>query len=241
MELQTEAAVHCLACKQPGEGNLCSYCGELLHPKRITFIKLFQDIPDLFDIEHGLFYTVRTFLTRPGQEIRDYFAGIRSKHYKPVKFVLFITGLLTLLMVSADINDGTTTSEDYASNFSAVILLFQFPIVALLTWMIFRKRKYTYGEHFVANAFLIGEVIIFNIICFPVYMLVNGTSGVILVQGVYLIWIYIYYTYAFYDWFYNKKTAAGFFKSAGVTFIVYFTVLGILTPVIEYLIRHYIS
>lgn len=230
----------CPHCQEPGKGQVCSECGEDLHPKRITFFRILKDIPDVFfDLEFGLLYTLRTFITRPGREIREYFAGDRQKHYKPLKFILFMGGLVTLLMVTFNITDGRemTPMEEFSWQWNSAILIFQFPIISILTWLIFKKRKYTFGEHLMANAFLIGEVITFYIIFFPALYYFNKTIGVTVIQFLYSFWILGYYTYAFYDWFYHKKTAAGFFKSLGVTIFIFVTVMIITVP-IQYLFFH---
>jgi hypothetical protein len=236
METLTDKTFTCPACKIADSGNLCSNCGEVLQPQRITFGKLLKDIPDIFDLEYGLLYTIRTFFTRPGHEIREYFAGDRQKHYKPIKFILFIGGLVTFLMVGSDIRGvGGNSANDLNAQWESAIMIFQFPIIALCTWLIFKKRKYNFGEHLVANAFLIGEVIVYKIILFPLYLVLNGTAGVDTLTGFYLLWILCYYTYAYYDWFYHRSTAPGFFKALGVTCFI-FVVVAISTIPIEFLI-----
>ncbi len=224
----TIVITECPACKRESGGEVCMHCGETLYPKRITFARLLQSIPDVFfDIESGLFYTARTFLTRPGTEIRQYFAGDRSKHYKPLKFILFIGGLYTFLFVKFDINNGQKQSgfDEFGLQWNSVILLFQFPLIALTTWLLYRKRKYTFGEHLVANAFIIAEVSLFSIILFPLYYIFNGTQVIDVLQTLYLLFILCYYPYAFYDWFYQKKTKRGLFISIGFVIIIFIAIM----------------
>ena len=231
----------CPACKKESGGKICMHCGEILYTKRITFIRLLQSIPDVFfDVETGLFYTARTFLTRPGTEIKEYFAGDRAKHYKPLKFILFIGGLYTFLFVKFDINNGQqqTGFEQFGLQWNSVILLFQFPLIALTTWILYRKRKYTYGEHLVANAYIIAEVSIFNIVLFPLYYMLNGTSGINVLQLFYLLFILAYYPYAFYDWFYDRKTKRGLFISIAFVVILFIAIM-IFTYILQ-LILYYL-
>lgn len=56
------------------------------------------------------------------------------------------------------------------------ILMLQFPVIAIFTWLFFRNRKYKFGEHLVANAFFIGEISITRIILFPLYYIYNKTQ-----------------------------------------------------------------
>lgn len=218
----------CPACKRESPGMVCMHCGENLYPKRITMARILQSIPDVFfDIEHGIFYTARAFIKRPGTEIRNYFAGDRLKHYKPLKYITFIGGLYAFLFIKFDINNGKVESAfmEFGEQWTSLILLLQFPLIALTTWLLYRKRKFTYGEHLVANAFIIGECSLFNIILFPVYMMLNGTYGVDVLQTVYLFFILGYYTFSFYDWFYERKTKRGLAITIAFVFCLFIMIL----------------
>ena len=189
-------------------------------------------VPDVFsDVEHGLFYTIKTMFMKPGETIRRYFNGERQRHYKPLKFILFIGGLVAFLFISFNIHpyyagdDVFKTSiytkakinvrllNQFAIQWTSVLMLIQFPLIALASWLVFRKPKYFFGEHLTANAYFIGEVLIYHIVLFPVYWLVNGTQWVNILYSLYELWIVGYYTYAFYNWIYGGKTTGGFFKS----------------------------
>lgn len=206
----------CPACGLESGGELCMHCGENLVPKRVTVATLLHAIPDVFfDIDHGLFYTMRSFLTRPGKEIRSYFAGNRKKHYKPLKFVLFIGGFATLIYSRFVFTNGSPQSkfESFGITWNSLILMIQFPIIAFFTWLLYKKQQYTFGEHLVANAYLIGEVLLFYIALFPLYYWLDGSSSIIIAQLLYPIFILLYYSFAFYDWFYNRKGSAGLLLS----------------------------
>jgi hypothetical protein len=218
----------CPACSQQSAGVVCMHCGESLYPKRITFPRLLQSIPDVFfDVERGLFYTARTFIKRPGTEISRYFSGDRLKHYKPLKYITFIGGLYAFLFIKFDINNGKQESAfiEFGEQWTSLILLLQFPLIAFTTWLFYRKRKYTYGEHLVANAFLIGECSLFNIILFPLYLILNGTSGVDILQTIYVFFILGYYTFSFYDWLYGRKTKRGLFISLAFVFCLFIMIM----------------
>ena len=227
----------CPHCKTPGTAKLCGECGENLNPARITTKQLFNDIPDVFDIEYGLLYTIRTFFTRPGKEIKEYFAGDRKKHYKPLKFIIFIGGVITFLNLTFNINNGKPVDPlaQFEADWGTAIFVFQFPIVAFFTYIIFKRRNYTYGEHLIANAYLVGEVLLYHIVLFPLSLLLNGTHGITTINLLYFLWIPVYFTYAYYDWFYDKKTASGFFKSLAVTVAVYVTTM-VITVIFEFLV-----
>jgi len=225
----------CPACGRQSGGEVCMHCGESLYPERITFVKILKDVPDVFfDVDKGLFYTMRTFFTHPGREIKRYFSGDRNKHYKPLKYILLIGGLTTFIYAKFIITDGATESafEKFGTQWNSLILLIQLPLIACMTWLLFKKRSYTYGEHLVANAYIIAQVSIFNIALFPIYYLLNGTSNIIWPQLLYIVLILFYYCFAFYDWFYDKKGKQGLILSFVFVFVLLLFVL-IFTFVIQ--------
>ena len=218
----------CPACGRESGGEVCMHCGEILYPKRITVSRIIRDIPDVFfDLEQGLFYTIRTFLYNPGIQIKRYFAGDRSRHYKPLKFILFIGGFTTFIYAKCPITDGKpeTAIEAFGTQWNSLILLLQMPLIAFITWLVFKKRQYTYGEHLVANSYIIAEVSVFNILIFPIQYFVNGTPYVAICYGLYLLFIIWYYSFAFYDWFYDRKGGHGLAKSISLTFGIFFVIM----------------
>lgn len=224
----TIVITECPACSRESGGEVCMHCGETLYPKRITFLRIIRDIPDVFfDVEQGLFYTIRTFLYHPGRQIKRYFAGDRSRHYKPLKFILFVGGFTTFIYVKCPITDGKPESavDAFGTQWNSLLLLLQMPLIAFITWLVFKKRKYTYGEHLIANSYLIAEVSVFNILIFPIQYFVNGTPYVAICYLLYLIFILWYYSFAFYDWFYDRKGSDGLMKSIFLTLGIFFIVM----------------
>jgi len=247
----------CPACAQPGTGGYCSHCSERMVPERITIKSVLKSIPDVFfDVEHGLFYSIKMLFKAPGETLRRYFKGDRQRHYKPLKFVLFIGGLYAFLFISFNIHGnapgvyegllkdtayGRVTGQQidlFTAQWTSVIMLIQFPVIAFVSWLVFRKRKYFYGEHFVANAYFIGEVSIFQLLMFPLYYGLNGTRWIGVINNFYLLWIIAYYTYAFYDWLYFRKTTRGLLIS--ITLVVCLIIMisaltFILSPLLYYI------
>ena len=231
----------CPACGKSSVGKYCTYCGEPLQPKRFTFWSVVKSVPEVFfHVGESSFYTISALLKYPGRMVREYFAGNRRRHYKPINFFLFIAGLVVLLFLSFHIH-GTEDARVYTSllddkelgkkldSFSdkslTAILIFQFPIIAFFTWLLFRSRKYYFGEHLVANAYFIGEVSLTKIILFPAYLIFNGTATIEILDDVYAGLVVVYYTYAFYDWLYYRKTWKGFFISFAFVLVVYIIVM----------------
>ncbi len=230
----------CPACRKISQGDFCMHCGEKLVQDRITFKRFIRGIPFIFfNFDHKFFRTVYFLAKCPGAMVRNYFSGDRHRYYKPISFFMFIGGLIALLYLSFHI--GGTNDKVYeellddkelgkkldifANQFIVGTLFIQFPIVAFFTWLFFRKRKYTYGEHMVANAFFIGEVSLYWIILFPVFLVLNKSKNIDLLYTSYSVVIVIYYAYAFFDWFYEKRTWKGFFISLIFVIILYLFIM----------------
>lgn len=214
----------CPACFKESAGEVCMHCGEELYPRRLTLLQLVKDIPDVFfDVDSGLFYTMRTFFTSPGKQIKGYFTGDRKRHYKPLKYILFIGGFTTFIYAKYPITNGRPESalDAFGTQWTTLILLLQMPLIAFFTWLIFMKRRNTYGEHLVANSYIIAQVSLFYIATFPFKYFLNGTGYVALFDGLYLLFILGYYSFVFYDWFYDRKNSRGLLLSISVTFLIF--------------------
>jgi len=252
-----DISVICPCCGKKGTGEFCTHCGEIIKHQRLSLHTLIKSIPDVFfDVEYGLFYSIINLLKRPGDVVRRYFAGDRSRNYKPLKFILFIGGLYALLYIRFDIhgnsspfygqllNDAQTgrhtgkNMDQFGDQYTSLLLLLQFPIIAFFTWIVFHKRKYFFGEHLVANAFFIAEVSLYKIVLFPLYYLLNGTHWINTLDAFYSLWILGYYTYSFYDWLYYRKTIRGFFISLTMVvclILLIFIITLIIVPVLYYI------
>jgi len=236
----TPATKPCPACEQQSAGNICMHCGENLYPRRLNVATMVHEVPDIFfNLDRGLFYTMRNFLFHPGRMIKRYFAGDRSRHYKPLKYITFIGGLTALLYARFVFTDGKPQSgfEAFGTQWTSLILLLQVPLIALTTWLLFRKKQHTYGEHLVANAYIIAEVSLFNIALFPLYYLLDGTSNIAIAQGIYSLSILFYYSFVFYDWFYDRKGTEGKILSFIFVFVLFIMVI-IFTFIIQALLYY---
>lgn len=234
----------CPSCGRMSPGYYCMYCGEKLHHDRITFKRFAKGIPLVFfNFGKSFFDTVFVLVKRPGDFVKKYFKGDRARYYKPISFFMFIASLVLLLFLTFHISapdnkifedftndkDLAAKLDDFNSQYLTGILFVQFPIIAFFTWLFFKRREHYFGEHLVANAFFIGEVNIYKILLFPIYLAVNHTNAVNTLDEVYALLVVGYYVYAFYDWLYSRKTWKGF-----LTILVFVVVLYIFIMLMTY-------
>jgi hypothetical protein len=180
MEQQTGIAAVCMGCGTNSIGDFCNQCGENLHPRRFTLKSIIASIPDIFfDVENGLFFTIRQLLRDPAAAISSFLKGDRARHYKPLKFLLFMSALYAFLFNYFDIHGIETLYGDTADTKTAKLLdeqyiksqsiinVFAVPFLSLLTWLFFIKKGLYYGEHLLMNCFIMGIVIFIQNAVFP--------------------------------------------------------------------------
>lgn len=164
----------CKNCGQEAEGNYCSHCGQSTGVGKLTASGFFRELFDnTFQLNRGLFFTMRELLLRPGSSMREYLAGKRKSHIKPVAFVL---ALSTLYFLASRITGVNTLLDDAAVGFTnasadfpiplaidwfienyAYTTLLLLPFFSLLTRLTFFRSKTTYIEHLALNTYITGE------------------------------------------------------------------------------------
>ena len=170
-----------MTCKNCGEeisGNYCSNCGQKTKIDRINAKYILSEIPNtFFQIDAGLFFTIKEFFIRPGNSIREYLEGKRKNYIRPISYVLLLSTFYALVanlvsettflgeVVLGMLEGGTSSGSDpflssvltwIAENhaYSTVLFLPFFSISSLIS---FKKYEYNFFEHFVINAYITGQ------------------------------------------------------------------------------------
>ena len=95
----------CLNCDVQLTGNFCSNCGQSAKVHKINFHFLIHDIQHgLLHLEKGFFYTTKELFTRPGHSIREFLAGKRVNHFKPISFAIILAGVYGIMAHYFEIN-----------------------------------------------------------------------------------------------------------------------------------------
>ncbi len=250
IEQHPVAALTCPSCSNTSNGSYCSECGERLHPQRFNLKRIIQSIPDIFfDVEHGLLFSIIGLLKNPAVTISSFLKGDRARHYKPLKFLLFMCGLYALLFISYKINGSSNPQyegvfkhetavfmDEMVNQYQSIIHVIGLPVLSLITWLLFGTRRFYYGEHLVINAFVIGMIVFIQIVLFPLFLWKNGTSWVDTLYMLSALFTLYFCTRTFYGLFYTpgkSNLLTCFFKTIGV--IVLYTLWNYITnPIIIY-------
>lgn len=172
----------CKNCGHTVTGKYCSNCGQKASVDKLNLSSFSTEISDgVFNMNKGLFYTIKELFTRPGHTIREFLEGKRKNHFKPLTFVLTLS---TVYLVITRLSDNDTWLKEIimgyfesrdrfdnivalppmmkwiSSNFAYSNLLL-LPLFSLSSYFCFRKYGKNYLEHIVLNSFISGLQIFF--------------------------------------------------------------------------------
>lgn len=162
----------CSNCQKTFSSNFCPNCGQSSSEGKIDFNYFKDEISEnFFYTDKGFFFTVKMLFSRPGPMIQDYLEGRRVGYIKPIEYVTVMTAISTILVKGVsylkesylksqgkDFKDDTALNF-FASDFSLFIFL-MIPSASLVTWLFFRRKEYTYWEHFLANTYIGAQLTI---------------------------------------------------------------------------------
>jgi len=201
---KTEMTKTCLNCNTKLVGKFCSNCGQDANTHRINSHFLWHDIQHgLTHVDKGMLFTIKELFTRPGNSIRQFLEGKRIKHFKPISLVIILAGAYGFLshyyeinILSSNIQISGSGSEyahakkvvdniiDWVSEHYALVTLIQLPVLALGTYLGFKKVDYNFLEHLVINSFLTAQRLLVRLLTFPIFYYYNNTPALRTVSNV---------------------------------------------------------
>ena len=193
----------CLNCNTELVGKFCSNCGQDANTHRINSHYLWHDIQHgLTHVDKGMLFTIKELFTRPGNSIRQFLEGKRIKHFKPISLVIILAGAYAFLFHYYDINMFSSNVEisgsgadyahakktvdhiiDWVSEHYALVTLIQLPVLALGTYLGFKKAGYNFVEHLVINSFLTAQRLLLRLLTFPIFYYYNKTPDLRMVSN----------------------------------------------------------
>lgn len=210
----------CKNCQCQITSNYCSHCGEKKYTRidRQYIINELQFI--LLRTNKGFFYSIKKILRNPGKTAREYIAGQRINHYKPVLLAMLLGGVstyITFKILHMDQIASTLNKEQYIegtdaelnryildkiiefiSYYNSILTLAFIPIVSIFSYYLFKKWGYNYYEQIVANIFFYIYSVLIDILLTPIrYLftyhvnLINTYSNIIyVINAILLFWFY---------------------------------------------------
>jgi hypothetical protein len=186
--------MYCKNCKTEFNGNYCYNCGQRAVKMRPVLKNIFKDTVDNYiTLDKGLFYLVVELFKRPGELAADYISGERKKYFNPVKFIFLIVAIATFVTIRYkllgpkggvmntealfDLPDYDNLYSEFIYRFFNIIRLISVPLLALVTYLLFKKSNYNYTENIILNCFVLGERILIYILFTPLYILFREHWG----------------------------------------------------------------
>jgi hypothetical protein len=174
----------CKNCTANFEGKFCPQCGQSATVHRYTLRHILHEFFHAFThADKSIFALIKKILIAPGYLATDLFAGKRKKY-----FSLF-TAFLIIATIAA-LSDSWTHYFDYleeshkiqerqgvffdaykwsTKNAKFTILIF-IPITAFLTWLLFRRQRCNFAEHFIFNTIVMsGFALMTSLVFHPAF------------------------------------------------------------------------
>ena len=214
---------------------------------RITLHYLWQEVLSSLSWDKGFFFTCKQLLINPGAAISEYLAGERKRYSNPIRFLVFATALASFVVIKLDLigralgEDILENGDEHAQQAQQEVIAFVYqyynvigflmvPLLALITYVLFRRRGYNYAEHLTLAAFVTAEYTL-------LYLL--ATLGLYYYPALFnsitqLLW-FVYFTWAIVSFFPEKK-----WKAVGIAVlinIIYFLTIMLVAGVIGIIFR----
>lgn len=179
----------CKNCGASVAHQYCGHCGQQVVVKRWRMKRLWRSaFSSVFDTEKGFGFTFKSLLLRPGRTIDSYLNGRTVVYTNPFKYLAFaslaniVLGSLIEIkedfdwesvistyrevnMISSDeaVQQFRQIVERLDGDFAQLTLIIFVPIFALFTLLLFRRAAFSYAEHIIIGAFLLGQYYIYDL------------------------------------------------------------------------------
>ncbi|MFK7970488.1 MAG: DUF3667 domain-containing protein [Bacteroidia bacterium] len=236
----------CKNCNNNFEGIVCNNCGQHPVEEKLTLKVLWKEFKGRRAYDFRLLIkTIFSLIKSPGKVISEYLGGKRHAWYNAVNLFLLAGTLAAFVTIQTNgmhIEDAQNSAEamqelmgtpqneksaefskkmyDWMQGHYNIVLLFALPVMALASWLVYRKRGYSLGEHVIMQCFTYG---VFTIFTLPGLIVSNPFS----MGGVYQ-YIMGALFFGWYFWVYKDLFKAPIVKTILVTiwwFILYFLLI----------------
>ncbi|MDP5202241.1 DUF3667 domain-containing protein [Flavobacterium sp. DG2-3] len=210
---------NCLNCNEEIAGKFCSNCSQSASTHRFSLSHVIQHdfIHGIFHFDKGFFYTIKELFTRPGNSIREYIQGKRTKHFNYFATIILLLTIGYFLkkwtkIDTSSIYDQTELSGLFKilKDYSKFTVFLHIPIIALGSFLLFKKSKQNYTENLVLNLYLQCGILTISLIL-PVIMIFTDNRDFLLVVNNFLtvltfVYLIIFY-YQYFSVFNFKKSS----------------------------------
>lgn len=180
----------CKNCNNQFNGNYCNNCGQSAKVHKIDFHFLMEDVEHgILHYDKGIGYSLRRLFDKPGAEIRNYIAGKRVGHFRPLSLAIILATVYALIYHLADIKTASTNDTESLQHLERVMkyyswyILFAIPIFAFATKIAFKIKRLNFWEIVIFEAFKSSQRLLVHILFLPVFYILSTHHGFISVAN----------------------------------------------------------
>jgi len=193
--------------------------------------------------DKGIFALLWQLITRPGKVAREYVAGKRKTYFPPLNFFLIVAATYVFMFnvvlptgkeiiipqdqqaryenikdpvkksQVAAILERRLKSAQFISKYSNFVAMVATPLISFFLWLFYRKGRYNYAEHLVANMYFSGLTVLSHALFFgPLIKLLNLSAGFNMVLLSFFLFEIGYRAVSYY-YFINKRTSRSAIKA----------------------------
>lgn len=222
----------CQNCNEIITGNFCANCGQKTSVHRYSFKHFVKHdlIHGIWNVDNGIFFTIKELFTRPGHSIREFINGKRVGYFNFLTLLVIILGVshfvgeysqvkLSDLMPESS-KESMNVIEEFTKKYPKITLLLTIPFYSVFSFLWFRKSKLNLTEHFVLNSYKTVVESILALIFTIITIIYTSHKGLMTIYS-FVVFISIAYAFWYYKQFfsaygYSKKSLI--FRSIGVIF-----------------------
>jgi uncharacterized membrane protein len=229
--------------------NFCAGCGQRTSIHRLSLHEITHDAIHYFThADKGIFSLLRELVMEPGKVAREYVEGKRVKYFKPLNFFLIVAGILvfmTSFFYSEDASRSKPFEEraakaknaeereaylqvaervnnvnKFTGKYSNFIYMLATPLAVSLFWLFYRKDRFSYLEHLVANMYFLGFIMLaYALIVVPLINSIESPPADFFVLICFFVFEITYRAVGYYQ-FINRSGGWAKVKALGVSLLV---------------------
>lgn len=240
----------CKNCNATFEGKYCPNCSQRADTHRLTLWHFIHETFHAFThTDKGIFFLIKEMVYKPGTVAIEYNAGKRKKYFSPFTFFLIVVAVEIFASQKTDFYkhyassldrivqgmnqksienssnahlEGAKTKVAKMSANSRLITFVFLPVLALLTWLFFKKSGNNYAENLVFNVLIQGQLMVYYLLICIIPFLIDH-SVVLWVLLIYIITTWVFSFYAYHQ-FFRQSWFKTIIKGIAIQ-IVYFIVI----------------
>jgi hypothetical protein len=252
----------CKNCENSFEGKYCPNCSQKADTHRFTIKHFAHEFFHAFThTDKGILFLIRELFLRPGKVAREFNAGKRKKYFNPITYLLIVMALQLYLSEKTGITDFyleqvkqtnqpeikvsadgqyknftdlmTLSQQTIQENGKAFNLLF-LPILAFLTWLLFRRAGSNYAEVLVLDVLYLAQtLLIFIILCIIPFVI--SPQSALVSMNLYIVATFIYMTIALKQ-FFGQAWITTILKTIAIQLLYFVTMFVVILLVVAYFI-----